>query len=117
MRRKKIMNETVKKIEDLKRSMSYIEFKDRLDSEDREALKKLKAEIKELQASLKGVSGVAVKLTSLESNYSFYLTEDAILCCGDEPTLFESEEEAQDYLDRAKLVPSEYKIEFIEMTY
>ena len=25
--------------------------------------------------------------------------------------------EAQDYLDRAELVPSDYKIEFIEMTY
>ena len=111
------MNETVKKIEDLKTSMSYIQFKDRLSSEDYETLNKLEAEIKELQASLKGVSGVAVKLTSIDHNYSFYLTDDPIICCGDEPTLFESEDEAQDYLDKARLVPSDYKIEFIEMTY
>ena len=111
------MNKTVKKIEDLRRSISYIEFQDRLSTEDYETIHKLEAEIKELQASLKGVSGVAVKLTRHGGNHSFYLTNDSILCCGDEPTVFENEDEAQDYLDRAELVPSDYKIEFIEMTY
>jgi hypothetical protein len=111
------MNKTIKKIEDLKRRLSYIEFQDRLSSEDYKRIDAIKAEIKQLQQELKGVSGVAVKLTSIRGGYSFYLTEDSILCCGDDPSVFESEDEAQDYLDRARLVPSEYKIEFIKMTY
>ena len=111
------MNKTVKKIEDLRRSISYIEFQDHLSSKDYETIRKIEAEIKELQASLKGLSGVAVKLTRHGSTSSFYLTANSILCCGDEPTVFEDEAEAQDYLDRAKLVPSDYKIEFIEMNY
>ena len=109
------MNKTVKKIEDLRRTLSYINFQDRLSSEDYKRIDELEAEIKQLQSELKGTKGVAVKLT--RSGHSFYLTNDSILCCGDEPTLFESEDEAQDYLDRAQLVPSDYKIEFIEMTY
>ncbi len=111
------MHKTVKKIEDLRRTLSYINFQDRLTSEDYRIMDEIEAEIKQLQQELKGVSGVAVKLTSIRGGYSFYLTDDSILCCGDDPTLFESEDEAQDYLDRAQLVPSEYKIEFIEMTY
>ena len=111
------MNKTVKRIEDLKRSISYIEFQDRLSSEDYKRIDELEAEIKKLQAELKGVSGVAVKLTRHGAKHSFYLTDDSILCCGDEPTVFDNEDEAQDYLDRAELVPSDYKIEFIEMTY
>ena len=111
------MHKTVKKIEDLRRTLSYINFQDRLTSEDYRRMDEIEAEIKQLQQELKGVSGVAVKLTSIRGGYSFYLTDDSILCCGDDPTLFESEDEAQDYLDRAQLVPSEYKIEFIEMTY
>jgi hypothetical protein len=39
------MNKTVKKIEDLRRSISYIEFQDRLSSEDYETIHKLEAEI------------------------------------------------------------------------
>ena len=111
------MNKTVKKIEDLRRTISYINFQDRLSSEDYKRIDEIEAEIKQLQQELKGVSGVAVKLTAIRGGYSFYLTDDSILCCGDDPTVFESEDEAQDYLDRAELVPSEYKIEFIEMTY
>lgn len=111
------MNKIVKKIEDLRRTLSYINFQDRLSSEDYKQIHEIEAEIKQLQQELKGVSGVAVKLTSIRGGYSFYLTDNSILCCGDEPTLFESEDEAQDYLDRAELVPSDYKIEFIEMTY
>ena len=111
------MNKTVKKIEDLRRTISYINFQDRLSSEDYKRIDELEAEIKQLQSELKGTKGVAVKLTSISGGYSFYLTNDSMLCCGDEPTLFESEDEAQDYLDRAQLVPSDYKIEFIEMTY
>jgi hypothetical protein len=112
------MNKTAKKIGDLRRMLSYINFKDRLSSDDYKRMDEIEAEINQLQASLKGTKGVAVKLTRNGSNsYSFYLTDDDVLCCGDEPTLFESEDEAQDYLDRARIVPSEYKIEFIEMTY
>jgi hypothetical protein len=111
------MNKTVKKIEDLRRTLSYINFQDRLSSEDYKQIDEIEAEIKQLQSELKGTKGVAVKLTSIRGGYSFYLTNDSMLCCGDEPTLFESEDEAQDYLDRAQLVPSDYKIEFIEMTY
>lgn len=111
------MNKTVKKIEDLRRSISYIEFQDSLSSQDYKRIDAIKAEIKQLESELKGTKGIAVKLTSIRGGYSFYLTEDSILCCGDDPTIFESEDEAQDYLDRARLVPSEYKIEFIEMTY
>ena len=111
------MNKVVKQIEDLKKTLSYINFKDRLTSEDYRRMDEIEAEIKQLQQELKGVSGVAVKLTSIRGGYSFYLTDDSILCCGDDPTVFESEDEAQDYLDRAQLVPSDYKIEFIEMTY
>lgn len=111
------MNKIVKQIEDLKKTLSYINFKDRLSSEDYRRMDEIEAEIKQLQQELKGVSGVAVKLTSIRGGYSFYLTDDSILCCGDDPTVFENEDEAQDYLDRAQLVPSDYKIEFIEMTY
>ncbi len=111
------MNKTAKKIGDLRRTLSYINFKDRLSSDDYKKMDEIEAEIKQLQSELKGTKGVAVKLTSIRGGYSFYLTDDSILCCGDEPTVFESEDEAQDYLDRAQIVPSDYKIEFIEMTY
>ncbi len=112
------MNKTVKKIGELRRMLSYINFKDNLTSKDYIRMDEIEAELSQLRASLKGTKGVAVKLTRNGSNgYSFYLTDDDVLCCGDEPTLFESEDEAQDYLDRARIVPSDYKIEFIEMTY
>lgn len=111
------MNKIVQKIEDLRTQISYINFQDHLSQEDYERMDKLNLEIKELEKQLKGVKGVAVRCTSISGGYSFYLTNNSILCCGDKPTIFESEEEAQDYLDKARIVPSEYKIEFIEMSY
>ena len=57
------MNKTVKKIEDLRRTISYINFQDRLSSEDYKRIDELEAEIKQLQSELKGTKGVTVKLT------------------------------------------------------
>lgn len=111
------MNAIVKQIEELKRNLSYIHFKDHLSNEDYERINMLAAEIKRLQDSLKGTEGVAVKLTSKDGGYSFYLTEDDILCCGDEPTLFEDQAEAEAYLNKAHLNVNEYDVEFIKTTY
>lgn len=114
------MNEIVKKIEELGRQISYIEFQDHLSFEDEETISRLKNEIKELQQQLKGTKGIAVYVTYKDTahfgNNGWYLSDDPMLCCSNEPVLFDSKEEAQDYLDKAKLDPEMYNIEFKEIT-
>ena len=65
---------TIKKIEDLKRRLSYIEFQDRLSSEDYKRIDELEAEIKQLQQGnqitimnikAKGPDGREIQLRSL----------------------------------------------------
>ena len=86
------MNKTVKQIEELKRQISYIEFQDHLSSMDYEYIRKLNAEINELEKQVKGLTGVAVHVTYKDKAHhisdGWYLTDDENLCCSDEPTLF-----------------------------
>jgi len=114
------MNKTVKQIEELKRQISYIEFQDHLSSMDYEYIRKLNAEINELEKQVKGLTGVAVHVTYKDKAHhisdGWYLTDDENLCCSDEPTLFESLEEAKSYVEKADFKREEYNIEFVNIT-
>lgn len=114
------MNQTVKEIENLKRQISYIEFKDYLSYDDEEAISELKRQIKELKRQIKGLKGVAVRVTYKDTahfgNSGWYLTDDKTLCSSDEPVLFENKEEAEAQLAEADLDPEMYDVEFVETT-
>ena len=114
------MNQIVTQIEDLKRRISYIEFKDYLSYDDEETISKLKQQIEELEQQIKGLKGIAVYVTYKDTahfgNSGWYLTDDETLCCSDEPVLFETKEEAEAQLAKVNLDPEMYEIEFIEMT-
>jgi len=114
------MNQTVKEIEKLKRQISIIEFSDYLSYEDKEAIANLEKQIAELESQIKGLKGIAVHVTYKDKvhfgNAGWYLTDNAGLCCSDEPVLFDSREEAQEYLDKAKLDQEQYDVEFVEVT-
>ena len=114
------MNKTVKEIEDLKRRISYIEFQDSLSYDDEEAISELKRRIEELKRQIKGLKGVAVRVTYKDTAHfgdsGWYLTDDKTLCCSDEPVLFETKEEAEAQLAKADIDPEMYDVEFIETT-
>jgi len=114
------MNEKVKKIEELKRRISYINFQNYLSPEDYAAMDELEAEIERLKAEVKGLKGIAVHVKYKDTEHfgdkGWYLTDDDVLCCGNEPVPFDSREEAEKQLEKAKLDPDDYEFEFEEVT-
>ena len=110
------MNEIVKKIEDLKTSMSMSCFKNyNYDtSKDEE-------EIKALEEQLKGKTFVAVQLVDDREGFSYpqYLTSDSHLCFGSGPTWFDSKEEALEYYEKADMgnFREHQTLKFIERTF
>ena len=114
------MNETVKQIEELKREMSYIEFKEHLSSDDYVRIARLNKQIRSLEEQLKGLTGVVVHVTYKDTEHfgtdGWYLTNDENLCCSQEPVLFESLEEAKVQVEKADFKKENYNIEFVETT-
>lgn len=114
------MNKIVKQIEELKTQISYIEFKDHLSSSDYAYLDQLKNEIEELEKQVKGLEGIVVKVSYKDKAHhisdGWYLTDNVSLCCSDEPTLFESLEEAQVQVEQADFDKENYNIEFVPTT-
>ena len=111
------MKEVIKKIEELKRRVMHTKFKKRLYYEDYKSISYYKDEIKELKSQAKGLTGIAVHVTYKDTKFNdgWYLTDDAYYCCSKEPVLFESLEEAEDYLSKADFNKEEYNFEFIEI--
>lgn len=111
------MDARVIKLEKLKNSISMIHFQDHLSSRDYERIRELEAEAAEVRKSLSGYEGVVCKVTpSYNKNAPFYFTGDRILCCGDEPTYFESEEEAKELYAKSDLADSNYEVEYYKET-
>lgn len=107
------MTDQMKKICELRKQLSFIEFGESLSGDDRRIIREIKQEIAELE---KTVEGVAVKLSHKQyKSMEFYLTDDPDLCCCDEPTYFESQEEADEHLNRAKLKKEDYNITYERM--
>ena len=111
------MNKAIKKIEELKRQVMHTKFKKRLYGEDYRSISNWEDEIKELKSQAKGLKGVAVRVTYKDTKFSdeWYLADDAYYCCSKEPVLFESLEEAKDYLSKANFPKEEYNFEFVEI--
>ena len=111
------MNKVIKKIEELKRQIMHAKFKKHLYPEDYESISYWKDEIKELKSQVKGMTGVAVHVMYKDTKFSdgWYLGDDAYYCCSKEPVLFESLEEAKDYLSKADFHKEEYNFEFVEI--
>lgn len=92
------MNEIIKRIGELRHQASMINFQSHLSADDYDYIEYLENEIAELYSQLKGV-----KLVALELKEGWYLTADRNLCYCDEPTWFDSEEEAMEYFRNADL--------------
>lgn len=112
------MDKAIKRIEELKRQIMHTKFKKHLYGEDCESLSRWEGEIEELKNQAKGTTGIAVRVTYKDTRFSdgWYLGDDAYYCCSEEPVLFESFEEAEEYLSKADFRKEEYDFEFVEMT-
>ena len=108
------MNEIIKRIGELVHENSMINFSEHLSSKDYERMKEIDEEIEELYSQLKGVKLVALKVTNNKYCFDYYLTADKHLCCGSEPTWFDSKEEAMDYYNNADLDRENCSVEFEE---
>jgi hypothetical protein len=95
------MNELVKEIAKLRYKATMIEFKDYLSEEDKKSLKSLENKVKSLESQLPN-DLVSLKLVDKKGDW-FYLSADDLLCCSSEPTWFDSDKEALEYLEKAKI--------------
>lgn len=93
------MNETEKRICELRHQYSMIQMADSLSSEDYAKLKEIDSEIEKLKSQRKG--GYYVVLEG--SNCFPYLTDDSNLCWSDEKTYFSTREEAQEAIRNADI--------------
>ena len=104
------MTDIQKKISDIEYRISMIEFQDHLSSDDYKRLDSLKKELKDLKTKFVP-SGYYVILKGFPDYFSVvYFTGDRILTCGDEPTYFESEEEAIRLLKASDVAKMPYEI-------
>lgn len=104
------MTDIQKKISDLEYKISMINFQDHLSSEDYGTLNSLEKELKNLKESFVP-SGYYIILKGFPDYFhTIYFTGDSILTCGDEPTYFESEEEAIRLLKASDVAKMPYEI-------
>lgn len=104
------MNEIVKKINDLKETLSYINFQSHLSKKDYELIESIEKTIDELEKQIKNVKLVCVKIKD-----NWYLTADSNLCFSTSPTWFDDIEEAKEYLKKADMFEKDkQKAKFIE---
>lgn len=109
------MDARVEKLKKLSHSISMIHFQDHMSSDDFRKVRELEQEYREVDKSLSGYTGVVCKVVpSYNKNSHFYFTGDRILCCGDAPTYFESEEEARALFEKSELAKdaSKYEVEY-----
>lgn len=105
------MREIEKKLEELKHRISMVEFGSPYDSK---LHKELTEQFKELN---KDRFGWYVEITpnfNSISNEPNYLSSDSILCISDDPTYFETKEEAEEYLSKAELNSKNWNTEIKE---
>ena len=110
------MTEAMKKVSELRHRISMIYMQDHLSSEDYKDIVELEHQIKQIKID---EHGVALKLVHAGPQYSknpFYLTDDEILSCGDEPTWFENEDELMAQFRKTSLYKnkSDYILEVIK---
>ncbi len=116
------MHKTIARLEELKKNLTLIDFKDYLSDSDYRLKDILKAEIKEVEAQAKGLTGVIVRLSyapEMLDKYrqgAWYLTSNASLCFSDEPVLFEDQAEAERYVKDAEFNHSHFNIEYVPYT-
>lgn len=111
------MNKLIKEIDEIRNRISYIEFKNYLSGEDYQKIREYENQIQELEKQLKGQKGIVVEFVFKDDRFSkrpHYLTANPNLCFCDEPTIFDSIEEAQEYLDKAYLDKDKFDITFKE---
>lgn len=99
------MNATEKRIAELSYELSMINFQEHLSSEDYKRMSDIKEEIKLLENQR---HGWYVEIEYKDATYKIskeagYLTSDRILCFSDEPTYFESVEEAEEHIKNADI--------------
>lgn len=116
------MNAIVREIEGLKSRISYIEFNDHMSSQDYQDVRECEEKIRELKKRLIGVRGVTVfyeyKDKEHYSERGFYLTANPTLCCSGVPTMFDDENEAREYIGKAKISdPERYNIKILPVIY
>lgn len=112
------MDNRVKRIEEIKNQISIINFNDHMCTEDYETTRKLKNELNEILKSLVGYKGWVCKVTpKYNRNRPFYFTGNKTLCCCDEPTFFESKEEAEWLFAKSDLSNKGYDVEYYIDTY
>lgn len=104
------MNEYVKKIEELGREKFLIKCSDRLSSEDWYRIHEINDEIKALEEKLKDYEGYAVKLKFKEYPHSKGFYKGLFGLYGDQPTLFESEDEALACLNEEDKRDCDYQV-------
>lgn len=91
------MNATEKRIAELVDRLTMINFKEHLSDEDYKRMDEIQEEINLLENQR---NGWYVEIHH-EGWRVRYLTSDKTLCFGDEPTYFESVEEAEEYIKNA----------------
>lgn len=100
------MKEIMKKVNQLEHHITMITFQDRLTKDDYARLHDLNKQVKELRKQIENMEGYYVELKpnyKTFTNRVSYLTDSPILCCGSEKTIFDSEEEAMEYLKKSDI--------------
>lgn len=92
------MTELEKKIADLSDRASMLEFGT---YEQWQKAQSIWGEVKKLDHGRKGWVVELYYIDPIYSNKPFFLTSNSINCFSDDPTYFESEEEARSYLEAA----------------
>lgn len=110
------MDARVQRLNEISTKISMISFAEHLSQQDYADIRKLRGEFKEVDKSLAGYKGWLCKVyPDYAPNKPFYFTGDKTLCCSEEPTYFESEEEARELYAASDLSKREnYKFEIFE---
>lgn len=105
------MNATEKRIAELSETLSYINFKSFLSDEDYKRMHEIQEEIKSLENQRHGwyVEIEYKDARNFIKKEAGYLTSDRILCFSDEPTYFETIEEAEEHIKNADMKHEDYK--------
>ena len=108
------MIKQMQQIEDLRKSLSIVNFGESLTDSDKSIIKTYEQKIEELLTEIKGKKGYIVELN--RDGYTRYLTSDPLLCIGFAPTYFESVDEAKYHIDKAKLEQGYFDVKIKEVT-
>lgn len=110
------MDARVQRLNEISTEISMISFAEHLSQQDYADMRKLREEFKKVDKSLAGYKGWLCKVyPDYAPEKPFYFTGDKTLCCSEEPTYFESKEEAMELYTVSDLGRREnYKFEIFE---